>query len=114
MVRWRGVVRSILTGPARAAEMSPITAIWDGHPNGFLKSRVYAKLLVRLISECYQTFNGQPAEVQPDAHDIPAHEIGKWMNGYANFRGRVPNGQRDLPAEEANGLRIRHGSSDHG
>ena len=43
--------------------MSPITAIWDGHPNGFLKSRVYAKLLMRLISERYQTFNGQLEEV---------------------------------------------------
>jgi hypothetical protein len=37
-----------------------------------------------LISECYQTFNRQPAEVQPDTHDISAYEIGKWMNGYAN------------------------------
>ena len=31
---------------------------------GFLKSRVYAKLLTRPISECYQTFNGQPVEVE--------------------------------------------------
>lgn len=29
---------------------------------GFLVSRVYAKLLTRLIWECYQTFNGQPVE----------------------------------------------------
>jgi hypothetical protein len=28
----------------------------------FLKSRVYAKLLMRLISERYQTFNGQMEE----------------------------------------------------
>ena len=34
---------------------------------GFPKSRVYAKLLARLISERYQTFNGQTAEVEPDA-----------------------------------------------
>jgi hypothetical protein len=27
---------------------------------GFLKSRVYAKLLKRLIFKCYQTFNKQP------------------------------------------------------
>jgi hypothetical protein len=33
---------------------------------GFLKSRVYAKLLTRLISERYQTFNRQVEEVQPD------------------------------------------------
>ena len=34
---------------------------------GFLKSRVYAKLLMRLILERYQTFNGQVKEVGPDA-----------------------------------------------
>ena len=34
---------------------------------GFLKSRVYAKLLTRLISERYQTFNGQVEEVGPTA-----------------------------------------------
>jgi len=33
---------------------------------GFLKSRVYAKLLTRLISERYQTFNRQVEEVAPD------------------------------------------------
>jgi len=38
-----------------------------GFPTGFLKSRVYAKLLMRLITECYQTFNRQTAEVEPDA-----------------------------------------------
>jgi len=32
---------------------------------GFLKSRVYAKLLRCLISERYQTFNGQMTEVGP-------------------------------------------------
>jgi hypothetical protein len=37
-----------------------------GFPIGFLKSRVYAKLLTRLISEHYQTFNRQVKEVQPD------------------------------------------------
>jgi hypothetical protein len=35
-------------------------------PTGFLKSRVYAKLLTRLISEHYQTFNRQVEEVEPD------------------------------------------------
>jgi hypothetical protein len=30
---------------------------------GFLKSRVYAKLLTCLILECYQTFNGRMKEV---------------------------------------------------
>jgi hypothetical protein len=34
---------------------------------GFLKSRVYAKLLRRLIPERYQTFNRQVEEVEPDA-----------------------------------------------
>jgi hypothetical protein len=29
---------------------------------GFLKSRLYAKLLTGLILECYQTFNGQWVE----------------------------------------------------
>ena len=38
-----------------------------GFPTGFLKSRVYAKLLMRLISECYQTINKQLEEVGPDA-----------------------------------------------
>ncbi len=33
---------------------------------GFPKSRVYAKLLTGLISKCYQTFNRQTAEVEPD------------------------------------------------
>jgi hypothetical protein len=37
-----------------------------GFPTGFLKSRVYAKLLMRLISERYQTFNRQMEEVWPD------------------------------------------------
>jgi hypothetical protein len=36
-----------------------------GTPTGFLKSRVYAKLLLRLISERYQTFNRQVEEVGP-------------------------------------------------
>jgi hypothetical protein len=30
---------------------------------GFLKSRVYAKLLTASISECYQTFNGQAGAI---------------------------------------------------
>ena len=38
-----------------------------GSSTGFLKSRVYAKLLMRLISERYQTFNRQVKEVEPDA-----------------------------------------------
>jgi hypothetical protein len=36
-----------------------------GIPTGFLKSRVYAKLLMRLISERYQTFNRQVYEGRP-------------------------------------------------
>jgi hypothetical protein len=38
-----------------------------GFPTGFPKSRVYAKLLMRLIWERYQTFNRQVEEVWPDA-----------------------------------------------
>jgi hypothetical protein len=38
-----------------------------GFATGFLKSRVYAKLLTLLISERYQTFNRQVEEVEPDA-----------------------------------------------
>jgi hypothetical protein len=38
-----------------------------GFLTGFLKSRVYAKLLMRPISECYQTFNRQMEEVEPNA-----------------------------------------------
>jgi len=38
-----------------------------GFPTGFLKSRVYAKLLMRLIWERYQTFNRQVEEVWLDA-----------------------------------------------
>ncbi|MBT1514632.1 hypothetical protein KIP88_29500 [Bradyrhizobium sp. SRL28] len=38
-----------------------------GFLTGFLKSRVYAKLLMRLISERYQTFNRRVEEVVPDA-----------------------------------------------
>jgi hypothetical protein len=37
-----------------------------GFLTGFLKSRVYAKLLMRLILERYQTFNRQVEEVAPD------------------------------------------------
>jgi hypothetical protein len=46
---------------------SPLTCddLELGIPTGFPKSRVYAKLLMRLISECYQTFNRQVEEVGP-------------------------------------------------
>ena len=50
---------------------------------GFPKSRVYAKLLMRLISERYQTFNGQIAGVDAGGHDTAAHRIGKQINWYA-------------------------------
>jgi hypothetical protein len=47
-----------------------IAAYCDDHEldflTGFLKSRVYAKLLMRLISERYQTFNRQMEEVWSD------------------------------------------------
>jgi hypothetical protein len=51
------------------AELLIIAADCDnpepGLLTGFLKSRVYAKLLMRLISERYQTFNRQVKEVMP-------------------------------------------------
>ena len=37
---------------------------------GFLKSRVYAKLLGSLISKRYQAFNGYPAELGTRAYEI--------------------------------------------
>jgi hypothetical protein len=37
-----------------------------GFPTGFLKSRVYAKLLTWLILERYQTVNKRVEEVKPD------------------------------------------------
>jgi len=37
---------------------------------GFLKSRVYAKLLRSLILKRYQAFNGYPAELGTGAHEI--------------------------------------------
>ena len=63
----RGAVWSILQ---QVPETLTIAANYDdpepASSTGFPKSRVYAKLLTRLISECYQTFNGQTAEVEPD------------------------------------------------
>jgi hypothetical protein len=46
----------------------PLTAtiISSGLPTGFLKSRVYAKLLTLLISERYQTFIRHAEEVKPE------------------------------------------------
>jgi hypothetical protein len=44
---------------------------------GFLKSRVYARLLKRLISECYQTFNPQKKRSIGALYDIEACQIGK-------------------------------------
>jgi hypothetical protein len=52
-------------------------------PSGFLKSRVYAKLLMAPISEHYQTFNRQAVEVEPKAHDSRAYGIGKLMKRHA-------------------------------
>jgi hypothetical protein len=53
----------------RQSQLLIIDADCDDHElsflTGFLKSRVYAKLLTRLISEYYQTFNRQVEEVEP-------------------------------------------------
>jgi hypothetical protein len=51
----------------RNCSFSPLTCddLGLGIPTGFLKSRVYAKLLMRLISERYQTFNRQVKEDWP-------------------------------------------------
>src|SRR4029079_5910496 len=40
----------------------------DDHMSGFLKSRVYAKLLKLSISECFQPFNGQILEIEQVAY----------------------------------------------
>jgi hypothetical protein len=55
-------------------------------PTGFLKSRVYAKLLTRLIWERYQTFNRQVKEVLAEPHDSEDYKIGKSINSYATKR----------------------------
>ena len=55
----------------RQSRLLIIDADCDDHElgflTGFLKSRVYAKLLTWLISERYQTFNRRVEEVVPDA-----------------------------------------------
>jgi len=56
--------------PAKQAGLLIIDANCDDHKlgilTGFLKSRVYAKLLTRLISERYQTFTSRAEEVEPN------------------------------------------------
>jgi hypothetical protein len=85
-----------------------------GFLTGFLKSRVYAKLLMRLISERYQTFNRRVEEVEPELHDREDYKIGKPINSCAG-EARVGRGcDGDMPPEKADGSRIRHGSFDHG
>jgi hypothetical protein len=54
------------SGPKRSQLPRSLT-ILNRFLAGFPKSRVYAKLLARLISERYQTFNGQTAGVEPVA-----------------------------------------------
>jgi hypothetical protein len=45
--------------------------------SGFLKSRVYAKLLALSISERYQTFTGKLLSLNREVHDTGAYGIGK-------------------------------------
>jgi len=45
--------------------------------SGFLKSRVYAKLLRCLILECYQTFNGSSLAIGRRLQNSGAYQIGK-------------------------------------
>jgi hypothetical protein len=68
---WRRLVRSLLPGKCRKpgkAALLIIDANCVDHKldssTGFLKSRVYAKLLTRLILKRYQTFNRQVEEVE--------------------------------------------------
>lgn len=63
----------------RQSQTGPVTDFLTDFP----KSRVYAKLLRRLILECYQTFNGQMEDPGPRGHDSEAHQIGKPVNSYA-------------------------------
>jgi len=52
-----------MLGTTLPGELPEITRDYPSFSAGFLKSRVYAKLLTGLIWECYQTFNGQPGGV---------------------------------------------------
>jgi len=65
----RGAVCSIRRPASgrKRSQLSRTVTILSRLPRGFLKSRVYAKLLTRLILECYQTFNGQTAEAEAGA-----------------------------------------------
>jgi hypothetical protein len=54
---------------------------------GFLKSRVYAKLLTDLISERYQTFIRYSPGACQAAHNRAAYKVGNKVNKYAIIRG---------------------------
>src|SRR5437660_647185 len=56
--------RSMLGTILGPGELPEITRDYPSSSAGFLKSRVYAKLLTALILECYQTFNGRPVGVR--------------------------------------------------
>jgi len=60
-----GIV-GLLGGSRTHHSLPPSATNQSWLPARFLKSRVYAKLLTGLISERYQTFNKQMAEVEPD------------------------------------------------
>jgi hypothetical protein len=58
--------------PARARRLAPglVSRLASLPEFGFLKSRVYAKLLRRLILKGYQTFNGYPSQLGKGMHNI--------------------------------------------
>jgi hypothetical protein len=67
-------------GPAAAGNRQEQLPLSTMIQVGFLKSRVYAKLLRRLILKCYQTFNRQRSGLERSAHDTAACEIGNKVN----------------------------------
>jgi hypothetical protein len=58
--------------PARVRMLAPrlVSRLASLPEFGFLKSRVYAKLLRRLILKRYQTFNGYPSQLGKGMHNI--------------------------------------------
>jgi hypothetical protein len=80
---------------------------------GFLKSRVYAKLLRRLILKRYQAFNRYPLELGGKPTLAAAYRIGKQINRYAFVEGLTTHGP-EMPQDEALASGIWHGSSNHG
>jgi hypothetical protein len=74
--------------------------------SGFLKSRVYAKLVTDLISKRYQTFKGNFAAIEERDPDSEACKLGKQMNLWAVPEGAGQAGVSELPPDKADLLWI--------